>query len=270
MVGHITRQRIKLQADQQPLPANLFQASRTSAQFDQSTLQLRAAICGILGQLFLLEYLQRRQARSACQASSPKRTRVQREGLYCAVGTHPKVAASEHGKRFLVVYDDTHLELRDMDSGDLVTTLDQRTKVQSIISGQATPVISRELVVALDGGVSSVLSTAGTAQIDSARSVFILFPTPLKDYRVRMFDGAEQVLASDEEARAEDGGMSYRIVLAAPLKPGRAYSFSVEAELGHEITDFSGRGYRDVRVGLRVRGEPEAEPKKKPGNKRHK
>ena len=41
-------------------------------------------------------------------------------------------------------------------------------------------------------------------------------------------------------------------------------------ERGHEITDFSGRGYRDVRVGLKVRGEPEAEPKKKPGKKRHK
>ena len=75
---------------------------------------------------------------------------------------------------------------------------------------------------------------------------------------------------SDEEARAEDGGMSYRIVLAAPLKSGRSYTLSVESELGHEITDFSGRGYRDVRVGLRVRGEPEAEPKKKPGKKRHK
>ena len=119
--------------------------------------------------------------------------------------------------------------------------------------------------------MSSVLSTATSAEIEPARSVFIQFPTPLKDYRVRIFDGAEQVLASDEEARAEDGGMSYRIVLAAPLKPGRSYSFSVEAELGHEITDLVGRGYRDVRVGLKVRGEPEPEPsKKKPGKKRRK
>ena len=126
----------------------------------------------------------------------------------------------------------------------------------------------------IDGGVSTLLSTATSAQIDPARSVFILFPIPLKDYRVRMFDGAEQVLPSDEEARAEDAGMSYRIVLSAPLKPGRAYSFSVEAELGHEITDMSGRGYRDVRVGLKVRGEPEPEPKAgkngKNGKKRRK
>jgi hypothetical protein len=120
----------------------------------------------------------------------------------------------------------------------------------------------------LDGGVSTVPSTAASTQIDPARSVFILFPIALKDYRVRMFDGAEQVLPSDEEARVEDGGMSYRIVLSAPLRPGRSYNFSVEAELGHEISDLSGRGYRDVRVGLKIRGEPEPEPKA--GKKRRK
>lgn len=122
----------------------------------------------------------------------------------------------------------------------------------------------------VDGGLSSVLSSAGTAEIDPARSVFIVFPVPLKDYRVRMFDGAEQVLPSDEEARVEDGGMTYRIVLAAPLKPGRSYAFGVESELSHEITDVSGRGYRDVRLSLKVRGTPEPEPKKKGGKKKRK
>jgi hypothetical protein len=139
----------------------------------------------------------------------------------------------------------------------------------------AGPPVPTELTFAidflgLDGGVSTVQSTATTAQIHPSQSVFIQFPTPLKDYRVRMFDGAEQVLPSDEEARAEDGGLSYRIVLAEPLKPGRSYSFSIEAELGHEITDVSGRGYRDVRVALKVLGEPEPEPKKKPAKKRRK
>ncbi len=140
----------------------------------------------------------------------------------------------------------------------------------------AGPPIPTELAFAIDffstdGGVSTVQSSAATAQIDPAKEAFIQFPIPLKDYRIRMFDGAEQVLPSDEEARIEDGGMTYRIVLAAPLKPGRSYAFSVEAELGHEITDMSGRGYRDVRVALKVRGEPEPEPvsnKKKSGKKR--
>ncbi len=122
----------------------------------------------------------------------------------------------------------------------------------------------------LDGGLSIVASTAEGAQVDPARTLLIQFPAPLKDYRVRMFDGAEQVLASDEEARAEDGGMSYRIELAEPLKPGRSYALSVDAELGHEITDISGHGYRDVRVAFKVRGKAEPEPKKKPGRKRRK
>lgn len=120
----------------------------------------------------------------------------------------------------------------------------------------------------LDGGVSTVRSTEGHAEIDPARTVLIQFPAALKDFRVRMFDGAEQVLPSDEEARVEDGGMSYRIALAAPLKAGRAYNFSVESELGHEITDIAGHGYRDVFVSLTVRGEPE--PAGKPGKKRRK
>jgi len=139
----------------------------------------------------------------------------------------------------------------------------------------AGPPVPTELAFAIDffsvdGGVSTVQSSAATAQIDPAKEAFIQFPIPLKDYRVRMFDGAEQVLPSDEEARIEDGGMTYRIVLAAPLKPGRSYTFSVEAELGHEIADMSGRGYRDVRVALKVRGEPEPEPAAKNQKKKAK
>lgn len=136
----------------------------------------------------------------------------------------------------------------------------------------AGPPVPTDLAFALDflgvdGGVTTVLSSAVDAQIDPSRSVFIQFPVPLKDYRIRMFDDAEQVLPSDEEARAEDGGMSYRIVLVEPLKPGRSYTFSMDAELGHEITDMSGHGYADIRLGLRITGTPEAPPKKKPGKK---
>lgn len=123
----------------------------------------------------------------------------------------------------------------------------------------------------VDGGLVTVQSGAGSADIDPARQVFLSFPVPLKDYRVRMFDGAEQVLPSDEEARVEDGGlMTYRITLAAPLKPGRSYAFGVESELGHEITDINGRGYRDIRLSLKVRGTPEPEPKAGKTKKRKK
>ncbi len=137
----------------------------------------------------------------------------------------------------------------------------------------AGPPLPTELAFAIDflgidGGVSTVQSSQAHAEIDPAKTVLIQFPAPLKDFRVRMFDGAEQVLPSDEEARVEDAGMSYRIVLATPLKPGRSYSFGVEAELGHEITDVSGHGYKDVLVALKVRGEPEPEPNK--ASKKHK
>ena len=139
--------------------------------------------------------------------------------------------------------------------------------------GDAGPPLPTELTFEIDflltdGGVSTFRSDEAHAEIDPSRTVLIQFPAVLKDFRVRMFDGADQVLPSDEEARVEDAGMSYRIALATPLKAGRSYTFGVEAELGHEITDVSGRGYRDVLVSLTVRGEPEAEGK--PGKKRHK
>jgi hypothetical protein len=137
----------------------------------------------------------------------------------------------------------------------------------------AGPVLPIELAFAieflgLDGGSSIVQSSEAHAEIDPARAMTIQFPVALKDFRVRMFDGAEQVLPSDEEARAQDGGMSYSIALAGPLKAGRSYSFSLESELGHEITDISGHGYRDVLVALKVRGQPEPEPKAANNKKR--
>jgi hypothetical protein len=138
----------------------------------------------------------------------------------------------------------------------------------------AGPPLPAELIFEIDflqtdGGVTTVHSSAGRAEIEPSKNVMIQFPVALKDFRVRMFDGAEQVLPSDEEAELQDAGMSYRIALAAPLKPGRSYSFGVEAQLGHEITDVSGHGYKDVLVALKVRGEPEPEPNK-PGKKHHK
>ena len=75
-----------------------------------------------------------------------------REVHFVGSGLISGIAATEDGRRFLVVYNDTHLELRDMDSGDLITALDQRAKVQSIFSSQASIVVTREVVLALDRG----------------------------------------------------------------------------------------------------------------------
>ena len=68
----------------------------------------------------------------------------------------------------------------------------------------------------------------------------------------------------------EDGGLPSEWVRAAPLKPGRSSAFGVDSELGHEIGDMSGRGYRDIRLTLKVQGTPEPEAKNKKKAKRKK
>jgi DNA-binding SARP family transcriptional activator/WD40 repeat protein len=78
-----------------------------------------------------------------------------RQVHFVGKGSIHGIAVSEDGKRFLVVYNNAQLELRDMDSGDLVTTLDQPAKfqsiiIQSLVFGQANIAVTREVVVALD------------------------------------------------------------------------------------------------------------------------
>jgi hypothetical protein len=59
--------------------------------------QLLAPFRRILCKAFLLEDPQCCQGCRTCQASTTKRTRVERERLYCAVGFHPEIATCQHG-----------------------------------------------------------------------------------------------------------------------------------------------------------------------------
>lgn len=121
-----------------------------------------------------------------------------------------------------------------------------------------------ELIAALkDGGVEPVAIGALRGELEPASALVLLLEPALADYRVRLLDAQEQIPPSDDEALEFDGGLSYRIGLAAPLKPGRTYALTVEAELGTDITDARGNRFQDLRLDLKVRGEPE--PERTPG-----
>ncbi|MEW5737404.1 MAG: hypothetical protein AB1938_00675 [Myxococcota bacterium] len=123
--------------------------------------------------------------------------------------------------------------------------------------------------VGSDGGEEPVSFVDGAAEIDPVSVLVLTTPVRLSDYRVRLFDWADQVVVSDDSAAPGDAGVVYRIALPQPLKTGRRYSLVVDAERAPEISDEAGRHYDDVRLSLKIRGEIQPDtPAKKPGKKR--
>jgi hypothetical protein len=91
----------------------------------------------------------------------------------------------------------------------------------------------------------------------------------LKDFRIRLIDAADQVLPSDDESRAGDGGTDYVIKLAHPLKPAKTYHLQIDAQSGDKVSDRTGRLFQDYDLVLKTSGEPEPTPGKKPKKKKH-
>ena len=121
--------------------------------------------------------------------------------------------------------------------------------------------------VEVDGGLEAVEFKANAAEIEPGSVFMITSPVALKDFRVRLIDWADQVVPSDDTAIL-DGGLSYRLVLTQPTRPGRSYTLTIDAELGPLLLDRSGHDWEDVRRTLTIRGELQPENgkavKKKP------
>lgn len=128
----------------------------------------------------------------------------------------------------------------------------------------------------LDGGVVvfEVAAEDSKLELDGKVGRFVLrLPSRLIDYRVRFFDGAQRVLPSDDqEVPLPDGGLEYHVTLKDPLKPGREYALTIDAQVSAVIADAQGRFFKDRTVELRIAGpaEPEPLPKKKSKRRRSK
>ncbi len=91
----------------------------------------------------------------------------------------------------------------------------------------------------------------------------------LRDYRIRVIDSADQVVPSDDWAAVLAGGLKYSMGFVQPLKPGRTYYLTIEAQNGAQLLDVTGKPWDDVRLPLRGRGDPEPEAGK-PARKKKK
>jgi hypothetical protein len=121
-----------------------------------------------------------------------------------------------------------------------------------------------------DAGVVTELEfVAGATSIDAVQNLEVLTSVELRDYRIRLYDWADQIVASDDLVTV-DGGISYRIGLLAPLRPGRTYSLVIDADLGTTMLDPVGRPLDDVRLTLNVRGDVQPEPGARPPKKKKK
>jgi hypothetical protein len=111
-----------------------------------------------------------------------------------------------------------------------------------------------------DAGVATELEfVASAAPVDAVQVLEVATSVELRDYRIRLYDWADQIVPSDDLAIV-DGGITYRIGLLAPLRTGRTYSLVLDADLGASMLDPAGRPLDDVRLTLNVRGEVQVEP----------
>ena len=110
---------------------------------------------------------------------------------------------------------------------------------------------------------------AKSLEVDSLRGLTIV-TIALRDYRIRVIDSADQVVPSDDIATELDGGLTYVIAFAQPLRQGKTYALTLEAQAGPQLTDWAGKPWDDVRLSLKVRGQVEPEPGVKLSKKKKK
>lgn len=128
-------------------------------------------------------------------------------------------------------------------------------------AGPPAPPAPRELPVRLAVADGGLLLVDQSADVDEIVALDARIDAPLKDYRVRLIDEAERVVPSDDRATESDAGIDYHIELVEPLKPGRTYVLSFDAQTGAVIDDAAGNPYRDLELKLKVRGERQPEPR---------
>lgn len=126
-------------------------------------------------------------------------------------------------------------------------------------------------VLLMDGGTQPFSVNADDSQLETGKAdkLVLHFPTRLVDYRVRLFDGSDSIVASDDqEVVLSGGGLDYQIALQTPLKPGRSYTLTVDAQMHAAVSDAQGKLFKDCRLPIRVSGEPEPEPTAKTKKRR--
>lgn len=154
-----------------------------------------------------------------------------------------------------------------VDSGSEIDGGTDAGVVDAGIIDAGVPELKVTGTIALADGGSDSLPAGPTAEVPPLSGFSLHAEVALKDFRVRVIDGADQVLPSDDEAQVSDAGTDYTIKLAHPLKPAKTYHLQIDAQTGDMLTDRAGKSYQDYELALKIQGEPEPTPGKKPKKK---
>lgn len=156
-----------------------------------------------------------------------------------------------------------------IDAGSVVIDAADAGLVESLDGGVTQPSLAYVITgTLLDGGTTLV--EAESIEIDVLRGLTVS-SVALRDYRIRVIDGSDQVVPSDDTATELDGGtLNYAITFVQPLKPGRNYTVTIESQVGTQFTDAHNKPWADVRLALKTRGAYEPEPGAKTSKKKKK
>lgn len=136
---------------------------------------------------------------------------------------------------------------------------DSGPEAELVDAGPPAPVVLAPTITAMliDGGTAQI---EADAEIDAVKSLTIALPAGLNDFRLRVLDWRDQVVASDDELLSD--GTTYLVTFAEPLKTGRSYQLMIDAELGPVVTTETGATVDDFELRFRVSGEvvPEKAP----------
>ncbi|MGQ0508753.1 MAG: hypothetical protein ACT4TC_25915 [Myxococcaceae bacterium] len=113
-----------------------------------------------------------------------------------------------------------------------------------------------------DGGTSGLAfdTTGVRPSVDAPEELSISTQATLQNYRFRLFDEADRVVPSDDEAQSAAEGLRYKMKFQAPLKTGFRYTLVLDAQTPPGLTDGTGHTLPDQRLELQINGE-----KAKPG-----
>lgn len=117
-----------------------------------------------------------------------------------------------------------------------------------------------------DAGTVALDAFDAGGPLEPVTALELAFSAPLDDVRIRVMDWTDAVVESDDVATEADGGFTYRITFAQPLKSGRAYALLIDAETKEALVDAHGALIDQLRVPLQISGAPTPEPGK-PGKK---